>query len=142
MKKKDLWQAVKFTLFSASAGLIQVLSYTLLHEVCGLTDYWLSYVPSLVLSVLWNFTFNRKYTFRSDASLPRSMALVALYYLVFTPLSAWWGTALANAGVIHWLVEALNMLINFVTEYFYQRLVVYRGTIDTNEEAARQSEKD
>lgn len=142
MKKKDLWQAVKFTLFSASAGLIQVGSYTLLHEVFGLTDYWLSYVPSLVLSVLWNFTFNRKYTFRSDASLPRSMALVALYYLVFTPLSAWWGTALDRAGISHWLVEALNMLINFVTEYFYQRLVVYRGTIDTNKEAVRQSEKD
>ena len=95
-----------------------------------------------MLSVLWNFTFNRKYTFRSDASLPRSMALVALYYLVFTPLSAWWGTALANAGMIHWLVEALNMLINFVTEYFYQRLVVYRGTIDTNKEAVKQSEQD
>ncbi len=138
MKHKNLWQAVKFTLFSISAGIIQILSYTLFHEVFGWTSYWTSHVPSLVLSVLWNFTFNRRYTFRSDANLPRSMALVALYYVVFTPLSAWWGTALAEAGVLHWLVEGMNMLINFVTEYLYQRFVVYRNHIDTNDLARKE----
>ncbi len=132
MQKKNLLQAIKFTLFSISAGIIQVASFALLHDVLHLESYWMSHIPSLILSVLWNFTLNRRYTFRSDASLPRSMALVALYYVVFTPASAWWGTALSQAGVHDWLVEAMNLLINFVTEFLFQRFVVYRGSVDTN----------
>ena len=138
MKNKNLWQAIKFTLFSISAGIIQIVSYTLFYEVFGWTSYWTSHVPSLILSVLWNFTFNRKYTFRTDANLPRSMMLVALYYVVFTPASAWWGTALQNAGWNAYVVEIMNMLINFVTEFLYQRFVVYRGHIDTNAAALKE----
>lgn len=138
MKNKNIWQAVKFTLFSISAGIVQVLSFALLHDVLGLENYWMSHVPSLILSVIWNFTFNRRYTFRSDANLPRSMALVALYYVVFTPASAWWGTLLARSGVHDWLVEIMNMLINFITEFLYQRFVVYRHSIDTNKLARRE----
>ena len=141
MRKKAVWQAVKFTLFSISAGIIQVVSFALLHDVLGLESYWISHVLSLILSVLWNFTFNRRYTFRSDASLTRSMALVALYYVVFTPASGWWGTALSEAGVHDWLVEAMNLLINFVTEFFFQRFVVYRTSLDTNEVAKRAQEQ-
>ncbi len=141
MRKKAVWQAVKFTLFSISAGIIQVVSFALLHDVLGLESYWMSHVPSLILSVLWNFTFNRRYTFRSDASLARSMALVALYYVVFTPASGWWGTALSEAGVHDWLVEAMNLLINFVTEFLFQRFVVYRTSLDTNEVAKRAQEQ-
>lgn len=134
---KNLWQAVKFTLFSISAGIIQVLSFALLHDVLGLESYWMSHVPSLVLSVIWNFTFNRRYTFRSDAPLVRSMLLVALFYVVFTPASAWWGTLLERAGVHAWLIEAINLLANFVLEFLYQRFVVYRGHIDTNDVARK-----
>ena len=134
---KNLWQAVKFTLFSVSAGIIQVLSFALLHDVLGLESYWMSHVPSLVLSVIWNFTFNRRYTFRSDAPLVRSMLLVALFYVVFTPASAWWGTLLEQAGVHAWLIEAINLLANFVLEFLYQRFVVYRGHIDTNDVARK-----
>ena len=134
---KNLWQAVKFTLFSISAGIIQVLSFALLHDVLGLESYWMSHVPSLVLSVIWNFTFNRRYTFRSDAPLVRSMLLVALFYVVFTPTSAWWGTLLERAGVHAWLIEAINLLANFVLEFLYQRFVVYRGHIDTNDVARK-----
>lgn len=141
MRKKAVWQAVKFTLFSISAGIIQVVSFALLHDVLGLESYWMSHVPSLILSVLWNFIFNRRYTFRSDASLTRSMALVALYYVVFTPASGWWGTALSEAGVHDWLVEAMNLLINFVTEFLFQRFVVYRTSLDTNEVAKRAQEQ-
>ena len=86
---------------------------------------------------MWNFTFNRRYTFRSDAPLMRSMALVALFYLVFTPASAWWGTLLEKAGVHDWLIEVINLLVNFVTEFLYQKFVVYRGSIDTNELAKK-----
>ena len=130
-KNQSLWQFIKFTLFSVSAGIIQVLGFALLHEVMDIEDYWLCHIPSLVLSVLWNFTFNRKYTFKSNANLPRSMALVALFYVVFTPASAWWGQVLQNKGVHAWLVEVMNLVINFVGEFLWQKFVVYRGSENT-----------
>ena len=130
-KHKELWRTVKFTLISISAGLVQIGSFAILHDVLHLEEYWQSYLPSLVLSVLWNFTINRKVTFRSDAPIARSMLLVALYYLVFTPLTSWTGQLMSNAGVHDWLVEGINMLLNFVTEFLYQRFVVYRGMVDT-----------
>lgn len=126
MKNKNLWQAVKFTLFSVSAGIVQAVSFAILHDLLGLESYWLSHVPSLILSVLWNFTFNRKYTFKPTNDIKRDMALVALYYLVFTPASALWGTWLEKLGMHDWLIEIINMLINFVTEFLYQKFVVYR----------------
>ena len=82
--------------------------------------------------MLWNFTFNRRYTFRSDANVPKCMALVALYYAVFTPLSTWGGDALTRLQWNEYLILALTMLVNFVTEFLYQRFVVYRKTVDTN----------
>lgn len=130
--KKELWRSVKFILFSISAGVIQVLSFTLLETLLQL-PHWLSYLCSLVLSVLWNFTFNRKFTFHSAGNVPVAMALVALFYLVFTPLSTWW-TAVLTGPKVGWneyLVLALTMITNFVTEYLYQRFVVFRKTLDT-----------
>lgn len=136
----SVWQVVKFTLFSISAGLIQVAAFTLIETVFHL-PYWPSYLTALVLSVLWNFTFNRRYTFRSDASVGRSMLLVALFYAVFTPVSTWWGHALTTAGWNDFLVLAITMAVNFVTEFLYQRFVVYRNRIDTNDVARRANEK-
>ena len=135
-----LWQVVKFTLFSISAGLIQVAAFTLMETVFHL-PYWPSYLTALVLSVLWNFTFNRRYTFRSDASVGRSMLLVALFYAVFTPVSTWGGHVLTTAGWNDFLVLAITMAVNFVTEFLYQRFVVYRNRIDTNDVARRANEK-
>lgn len=134
--KAQGWQALKFTLFSISAGVIQILSFELLSKAFHLA-YWISYITALVLSVLWNFTFNRRYTFRSDCNIPMAMALVGLYYLVFTPLSAWWGAALTGAGWNEDLVLIGTMLVNFVTEFLYQKFVVYRKSIDTNDVAKR-----
>jgi putative flippase GtrA len=148
-QKKNLWQMIKFTLFSISAGIIQILSYTLFYEALHWAP-WLSYLVSLVLSVLWNFTFNRKYTFRSDADIRKSMLLVALFYVVFTPLSTWWTAALTGENpftgaqasseplVNNYVVQIGTMLINFVTEFLYQKFVVYRGSIDTNEQARKE----
>ena len=136
----SVWQVVKFTLFSISAGLIQVAAFTLMETVFHL-PYWPSYLTALVLSVLWNFTFNRRYTFRSDASVGRSMLLVALFYAVFTPVSTWWGHALTTAGWNDFLVLAITMAVNFVTEFLYQRFVVYHNRIDTNDVARRANEK-
>ena len=130
-KKKELWRVVKFTLFSISAGLIEIVSFTLLNELLHL-PYWLSYLIALVLSVLWNFTLNRKFTFQSAANVPIAMLKVAGYYAVFTPLS----TLLEHwlAGKLGWneyLVTGINMALNLVTEFLFQRFVVYRNSIDT-----------
>ena len=131
--KKELWRAVKFTLFSASAGIIEVLSFTLLNELTG-WSYWPCYLIALVLSVLWNFTLNRKYTFRSAANVPIAMLKVAAYYALFTPLSTLLGSYLADTlGWNEYLVTALNMIANFVTEFLYQRYFVFGKSIDTIE---------
>lgn len=132
MDRKELLRAVKFTLFSISAGIIEIVSFSLLTELTEL-PYWPCYLIALVLSVLWNFTFNRRYTFRSAGNVPKAMALVAAYYCVFTPLSTLGGNVLANLGWNEYLVTALNMVINFVTEFLYDKYVVFRGTVDTND---------
>ena len=131
-KKKELLRTVKFTLFSVSAGIIQVVSFALFEEVLHL-EHWLAYLLSLVLSVLWNFTLNRKFTFQSAANVPVAMLKVALFYVVFTPLSTWW-TAQLTGPKIGWneyLVLALTMATNFIGEYLYQRFVVYGKSLDT-----------
>ena len=131
MDRKELLRAVKFTLFSISAGAIEIVSFSLLTELTVL-PYWPCYLIALVLSVLWNFTFNRRYTFRSAGNVPKAMALVAAYYCVFTPLSTLGGNFLANLGWNEYLVTGLNMVVNFVTEFLYDKYVVFRGTVDTN----------
>lgn len=133
MNKKELLRTLKFLLFSISAGVIQLGGFALLNELLHL-DYWLSYLIALVASVLWNFTFNRRYTFKSKENIGRAMLLVGLYYFVFTPLSTWLEHTLAgNLGWNAYLVTVINMVLNFVTEFLFQRFVVYRKTLDTNE---------
>ena len=130
-KRQEALRAVKFALFSVSAGLIQIGSFTLFNEIFH-WSYWVCYLLSLVLSVLWNFTLNRKYTFRSAANVPVAMAKVAAYYAVFTPLSTMLGNHLAEGlGWNEYLVTALNMILNFVTEFLYQRWFVFGKSIDT-----------
>ena len=130
-KKKELLRAVKFTLFSISAGLIEIVSFTLLNELTP-WSYWPCYLIALVLSVPWNFTLNRKFTFQSAANVPVAMLKVALYYAVFTPLSTIGGNYLAETlGWNEYLVTAINMILNFVTEFLFQRFVVYGKSIDT-----------
>lgn len=133
MKNKELFRTLKFVLFSASAGIIQMGSFALMNELLNL-QYWLSYLVALVLSVLWNFTFNRRYTFKSTENLGKAMTLVALYYCAFTPLSTLLEHQLAgNLGWNEYLVTAINMVINMLTEFLYQRFVVYRKSVDTND---------
>jgi len=129
-RKKELLRAVKFTLFSVSAGIIQILSFTLLFELLHLEE-WLAHLIALVLSVLWNFTLNRKFTFQSAANVPIAMLKVALFYAVFTPLSSWGVDALTGLGWNAYLVEILAMLCNFVLEFLYQRFFVFGKSLDT-----------
>ena len=132
--RKELWRSVKFTLFSISASVIQMGSFALMMELLRF-DEWLSHLISLVLSVLWNFTLNRKFTFQSAANVPIAMLKVACFYLVFTPLSTWWTAALTEPSYgIMWngyVVEIGTMLINFAAEFLYQRFVVFGKTIDS-----------
>ena len=130
MDKKELVRAVKFTLFSASAGIIQLLSFTLMNEAFR-WNYWVCYLTAMILSVLWNFTLNRKITFRSANNVPIAMLKVAAYYLVFTPLSTWGGDKLTGIGWNEYVVLAVSMLLNFTTEFLYDRFVVFGGSIDT-----------
>ncbi|MEA4997796.1 MAG: GtrA family protein [Candidatus Limiplasma sp.] len=133
------WQMAKFLFFSVSAGVIQIASFALMDSVLH-APYWLAYGVALVLSVLWNFTFNRHFTFRSVENIGKAMALVFAFYVVFTPLSMIGGEALTQAGAHDYVVLLGTMVINFVTEYLYQRYVVYRYTIDTNTLAQRSDE--
>lgn len=131
MQKKELIRSIKFLLFSCSAGIVQLGGFALLNELLH-WPYWLSYLLALVASVLWNFTFNRRYTFRAMGNLGRAMALVFGYYCVFTPLSTLLEHGLAGGlGWNEYLVTAINMVLNFVTEFLFQRLVVYRDTVDS-----------
>lgn len=128
---KEALRFLKFTFFSISAGLIEILTFTLLNEFIQV-PYWMSYLAGLVLSVLWNFTLNRKYTFRSAGNIPRAMMKVALYYAVFTPASTMlehWLTM--SLGWNEYLATGINMVLNFTTEFLYQRYFVFADTIDT-----------
>jgi putative flippase GtrA len=131
MKKKDNFiQFFKFTLFSISAGVIQFLSFTLIFELIHL-PYWPSYLIALILSVLWNFTFNRRFTFKSANNVPIAMIKVLIFYLIFTPLSTWWGDSFAKMGVNEYVVLIGTMLINFVTEFLYSRVFIYKNQMNT-----------
>lgn len=132
-KKKEIIRTIKFVLFSASAGIIQIVSFTLLTEFSGFS-YWPCYLISLVLSVLYNFTINRKFTFHSAANVPIAMLKVFIYYCIFTPLSTIGGNYLVETlGWNDYLVEILSMLLNLVTEFLYTRFVVYGKQVDNDE---------
>lgn len=133
-KKKEWLRTAKFVLFSISAGVIQIASCALLNEVFQMT-YWVAYLISLCLSVLWNFTLNRKFTFQSAANIPIAMLKVAGFYAVFTPLSTWWSAVLTEPayGIVwnEYVVLGGTMVINFATEYLFQRFVVFGKSLDT-----------
>lgn len=139
-KKKEALRGLKFTLFSISAGVIQFASFTLMYELLHWPE-WVSYLIALVLSVIWNFTLNRKFTFKSANNVPKAMLLVAAYYCVFTPLSTLLEKYLTeNCGWNAYLVTVINMVLNFVTEFLFDRFVVFRDSIDTNEIAQKEQE--
>ena len=128
---KEFVRVLKFTFFSVSAGLIEMGAFALLNELTGL-PYWPCYLTALCLSVLWNFTLNRKFTFQSAANVPVAMAKVAAYYAVFTPLSTGLGNYLASTLLWNeYLVTILNMLLNFTTEFLYQRFFVFGKSLDS-----------
>lgn len=130
MNKNSLWQMVKFTLFSISAGVIQVIAFTVLNEVFHLI-YWPAYLTALILSIVWNFTFNRRFTFKSAANIPIAMLKVFGFYLVFTPLSTYLGHIAEGAGINEYIILAITMLSNFVLEFLFCKFVVFKNQENT-----------
>ena len=139
--KQNFFQFLKFTMFSITAGIIQIISFTLLNELTGLL-YWPSYLIALVLSVVYNFTINRRFTFKSAKNIPIAMLQVFGYYCLFTPASTWWGTALTNLHWNEYIVLFGTMVINFVTEFSFTRFVVFRKSISTNDLAKKKLEEE
>lgn len=146
-KKENALQAIKFAAFSASAGVIQVVSFTLLNELLPQTDstntvaqwffnseYGASYLVALVLSVLWNFTFNRKFTFKSASNIPIAMLKVFGFYCVFTPVSVILGELVAQNTTwdfAEYLILGVTMITNMVTEFLFCRFFVYKDSMNT-----------
>ena len=127
--KKELLQVLKFTLFSISAGIIQVGTFALLEIF--IKTYWIPYLTSLLLSILWNFTLNRRYTFRSAANVPVAMLKILGFYAVFTPLSTYLGDLAEANGINDFVILIVTMLSNFVLEFLFCKFVVYRGKENT-----------
>ncbi len=140
---KEVFRALKFLIISISAGLIQIGSFTLFNEAFG-WDYWFAYLPSLILSIVWNFTVNRKITFKAANNVTIAMLLVLGFYVVFTPVSTILGELAENADANEYLVLAVTMVLNFVLEFLYTRFVVYRNSCDTSikEKTEENKEKD
>ena len=132
-KKQNLLQGFKYLLFATSAGIIQAASFTLMNEMIR-WDYWPSYLIALTLSVVYNFTVNRKFTFKSAKNVPQAMMQIIAYYIVFTPLSTWWGEALTQAGWNDYIVLFGTMVINMITEFSVYRFIVFRKDMYTNKE--------
>ena len=132
---KELLRTIKFTLFSLSAGVIEISLFELLDKLTNM-PYWPCYLIALVASVIWNFTLNRNFTFQSANNIPIAMFKVFCYYLVFTPVTTILGNYLAES--LMWnatLVTLLNMALNFITEYLFDRFYVFRDSIDTRKKA-------
>ncbi len=156
-KKENALQAIKFACFSASAGIIQVVSFTLLNELLPTTDstnaiaqwffnseYGGSYLVALTLSVLWNFTFNRKFTFKSAANIPVAMLKIFAFYCVFTPVSTILGEMVAQrftASYVEYIILAVTMATNMISEFLYCRFFVYKNSMNTlNDKASEEKE--
>ncbi len=128
---KQFIQVLKFTAFSASAGIIEIASFTLMYELF-FWEYWVSYLISVILSVLWNFTFNRRFTFKSATNIPIAMALVFGFYVVFTPTSLLLGDYFVQSlGINEYIVTAVSMILNFILEFLFCKFVVYRNKENT-----------
>ncbi len=130
MKKEDLLQSIKFTLFSVSAGIIQISTFAIFNDLIKM-GWWPSYVLSLILSIIWNFTLNRKFTFKSASNIPSAMFKVFVYYLIFTPVTTILGNYLTSTLHFNdYLVTGMNMLINLITEFLYQKYYVFKDSLN------------
>ena len=130
MKRESVVQMIKFTLFSASAGIVQVITFIVFNELFHWV-YWPAYLTSLVLSIIWSFTFNRRYTFKSAANIPVAMLKLFGFYIVFTPLSTWCGHLAETIGINDYIILFVTMISNFVLEFLFSKFVIYKNQENT-----------
>lgn len=158
INKKELLRAVKYTLFAISAGVIQIVSSLAIKAILGTfmdetrtmvfineiaVSSFIAETVGLALSIIWNFTFNRKFTFKAANNVPLAMALAFLFYVPFYPFQTWYIAAVENklADIGFWgfvIAQGTVMIINFVLEFLWQQFVVFRGKVDTNSLAQKQ----
>jgi putative flippase GtrA len=138
---KEFLRALKFLIISISAGIVQIGSFTLFSEAF-IWNYWVAYLISLLLSIIWNFTINRKVTFKAADNYKKSMLLILAFYAVFTPVSTVLGNLAETNGVNEYLVLAITMVVNFLLEFVYCRYVVYRKTCDTMPEKKKKEKEE
>lgn len=131
-KKENVIQFIKFVLFSISAGVLQIITFSLMNELTPL-PYWPKYLTALLVSIVYNFTVNRRFTFKSANNIPIAMMKIIGYYCVFTPLSTLWGESLTVIGWNEYIVLSGTMVTNLITEFLFARFVVYRNSINTND---------
>ena len=152
-KNGSVWQAIKYFLCAASAGLIQFVTFTIMKtafDKTGVTQsmgtMWffsdinkttfIATTIALGLSVLWNFTLNRKFTFKAANNVPLAMSLAFLFYVPFYPFQTWYVGTIENAinesvgyeaswGAI--IAEGTVMLMNGILEFLWQKFVVFRN---------------
>lgn len=132
-KKQQFLQLLKFTAFSLSAGIIQFLLQSTLFDWTHVLTYWQAYPIALTASVIWNFTFNRKFTFKASSNVPIAMVLVVIYNLLIVVPFAILGEYLVQlwGDAYGMLVTVLLLLFNFVTEFFWDKFVVFNDKLVT-----------
>ena len=128
-KKQEFFQFLKFLAFSISAGVIQLISFELLYTWTKCLAWWPAYLISITLSVIWNFTFNRKFTFKAASNVPLAMTIVIIYYAMFIPVSTFGGNALEQIGWNGTLVTFIMMVLNFITEFFWDKFIVFNDKL-------------
>lgn len=152
-KRKGVMQFIKYALCAASAGIIQIVLFSILQAVIpsnGKTIHFIvedmdlvtfiATTVALCASILWNFTFNRKFTFKDAGNVPRAMILAFLFYVPFYPFQTWYVHTIKSllveaigtdgAGII---AEGSVMIINFALEFMWQKFVVFRKPKDKKE---------
>lgn len=145
-KRQEKLQFVKYALCAASAGIIQFLTFTILQAVIpdnGQTMHFIvenmsvvtfsATTVALCLSILWNFTLNRKFTFKDAGNVPKAMVLAFIFYIPFYPFQTWYVHTIKEllgasinidaAGII---AEGTVMIMNFILEFLWQKFVVFR----------------
>lgn len=138
--KENIIQVVKFVAFSLGSGVIQTVVFTVLNEFMHF-DYWQSYLPAIFLGVLYGFTVNRRFTFKSANNVPVAMAKLAFYYCIFIPTSTYLGNLAENKGVNEYIVLVVTMLANLTTAFLVNRLWIYRNSMNTNDLAQKEKTK-
>lgn len=139
--KKEVIRAVKFALVSASAGIVEAVVFTGMNEL-GDFPYYANYLTALIASIIWCYTVNRKYTFKSTKPVKIILLYAAAFYAVFTPATTLLGSWLTGSlGWNEYIATAINMALNLSLEYLYDTFVVYRNEMDNNDVARKEAEK-